>query len=321
MGATTQYYLLGRSVDKNTQEKFTRKKYPFMGRLMGLDGIHMWATDEDIAKQFPAQAVEAKAIIADIEREIDATQNDGKKSFHSFMEALQNIYKSEIANYNAAKKAYEIAKAEYEATTDDYNAPEHIKLIARGDFERAKMTLEEAKKNIRGSYDEKVNALRNQMAEFAANVYRADPSKVDHNTLQLLNAGIMSPDEVEHLADNYRDNPTMLRLIGKYAADRFASTLNDRDRTTAVKWASLKDLQNLSDSSAAIAGFDQMADYGRKGFASDMAAMANEKHWDRMYHSACEAYDNFIIQPDGGAAAAAHKETVAKLNAAVVEGA
>lgn len=316
MGATTQYYLLGRSVDKATFDRYSKKKFPFFGRPLGFDSIHLFATDEEIARQFPTQAAEARAIIADIERDLDATQNGGKRSFHSFLEALQDIFKTEMEKRNAGKKAFDIAEADYKATMDDRNAPEHIKLIARGDYERAKMTWAQIQKEVQDNYETKTRALRAQMAEYAANVYRADPSKVDHNALQLLNAGIMSPDEVEHLADNYRDNPTMLRLLGKYAADKFNSTLNERDRTVAAKWASLKGLQTLSDSSTAIGGFDQLLDYGRQAFLNDISAKARDKHWDRMYHSACTSYDDFIVQPDGGTAAAAHKDTVAKLNAA-----
>lgn len=318
MGATTQFYLLGRSVDKATFDRYSKKKFPFFGRALGVDSIHLFATDEELVKQFPTQAAEARAIIADIERDIDATQNGGKRSFHSFMEALQDIFKTEMEKRNAGKKAFDIAEADYKATMDDPKAPEHIKLIARGDFERAKMTWEQTKKEAQDNFKAKTGALRAQMADYAANVYRADPTKIDHNAMQLLNADIMSPDEVEYLADNYRDNPTMLRLIGKYAADKFSSTLNERDRTRVAKWASLKGLQTLSDSSTAIAGFDQLAEYGRQAFLDDTYARARGKLWDSLYHSACMSYDDFIIQPDGGAAAAAHKETVAKLSAATM---
>jgi len=318
METNKQYYLLGRYVNKQTFEKYNKERFPFFGRMLGLDSIHLFATDEEIARQFPTQAAEAKAIIANIERDIDATQNGGKRSFHSFMEALQDIFKTEMEKRNAGKKAFEIAEADYKATMDDRNAPEHIKLIARGDYERAKMTWEQTKKDAQDNFKTKTGALRAQMADYAANVYRADPSKIDHNALQLLNAGIMSPDEVEHLADNYRDNPTMLRLIGKYAADKCNSALNERDRTRVAKWASLKGLQTLSDSSAAIAGFDQFADFCGQAFLNDRSAKIRYENFDRLYHSACMSYDDFIIQPDGGAAAEAHKETVAKLNAAIM---
>lgn len=318
MGSSKEYYLLGRYVNKQMFEKYNNERFPFFGRMLGLDSIHLFATDEEIARQFPAQAAEAKAIIANIERDIDAAQNSGKRSFHSFMEALQDIFKTEMEKRNAGKKAFEIAEADYKATMDDPKAPEYIRVIALGDFERAKMTWKQIQQDAQDNFKAKTGALRAQMADYAADVYRADPSKIDHNALQLLNADIMSPDEVEHLADNYRDNPTMLRLIGKYAADKFNSTLNERDRTRGAKWASLKGLQTLSDSSAAIAGFDYLADFCRKVFLDDRSAESRYYHFDRMYHSACAAYDDFIIQPDGGAAAEAHKETVAKLNAATM---
>ena len=48
----------------------------------------------------------------------------------------------------------------------------------------------------------------------------ASASMLDMPTLELLKSGILKDDELIKLADDFTDNVTMLRLIGKYAGER-----------------------------------------------------------------------------------------------------
>lgn len=307
MAVTTSYRLLGHEVDKATYEKFTGRKYSFMDRCLDLDGVHFWATCDEIAEKLPEYAAEARKIIAQIESEIGVQAKapaKQKKTFHSFLEGLQTIYKEELANYNAVQDAFEIARKEYEATQADRNAPEHIKLIARGDYERAKLTYEQDRLKAQDSYNSRVKELRQKMTEFTANLYRATPERIDQSAVQLLNTGIMSADEMDHLASQYRDNPPMMRIIGEYAL-RKAQTFGSRDKDKAWGYESLgRKLSNITDNGNALAGFDQMADYGRDGLGKDAAiAKIHGKCWDSLYADACAAYDDFIVQPSGGSEA------------------
>ena len=295
------YLLLGHEVSKEIYEKYNNEKFPFMGRPVSLDGIHLWATNKEIEEQFPQYAAEAKQIIADIEKEIIAMEKpQTKKTFHSFLEDLQTIYREELANYNAVQNAFATAETDYNATMADRTAPEHIKLIARGDYERAKLTWEQGRLKAQDNYNTRVKELRQQMADFTADVYRATPDRIDQSAMQLLEIGIMSADEMDHLANKYLDNPPMMRVIGEYAM-RKAKSFNGNEKHRAWEYEKLgRHLCNITDNGNALVGFDQMADYGRQGLGKDSTiARIHEKHWDRLYGKACEAYDNFIVQPGG----------------------
>lgn len=304
MAAITHYQLLGHEVDKATYEKYANRKYSFMDRHLDLSSVHFWATSSEIAEKLPEYADEARKIITQIESEIGVqakSQTMQKKNFHSFLEGLQAIYREELANYNAAHDAFEIARKEYEATKADRNAPEHIKLIASGDFERAKLAFEQSRLKAQNSYNARVKELRQQMAEFTANLYRATPDRVDQSAMQLLNTGIMSVDEMDHLASQYRDNPPMMRIIGEYALKK-AESFGQSERDKAGKYMLLgQKLSNITDNGNALAGFDQMADYGSEGLGKEATIARNHgKNWDRMYAGICAAYDDFIVQPSGG---------------------
>lgn len=58
---------------------------------------------------------------------------------------------------------------------------------------------------------------------------RATASMIDMPTLELLKSGVLKDNELIELADNFSDNVTMLRLIGKYAEER-ASISDTTDR-------------------------------------------------------------------------------------------
>lgn len=293
----TKYYIFEREVDKKTFDKYKNQTFEVGGVKRNLLGLGVWATSREIAEACPEEAAEAKAIYNRILSEISAAAPK-KKTFHSFLEALQTIYKEEVANYNAVQNAFSIAEKDYNATMADCTAPEHIKLIARGDFERAKLTFEQGRMKAQDSYNTRVRELRQQMAEFTADVYRATPDRIDQSAMQLLETGIMSADEMDHLANKYRDNPPMMRVIGEYAMRKSKSFKDhEKDKSWSYERLGLR-LSNITDNGDALSGFDQMADFGRQGLGKDVAiARIHEKHWDRLYGNACEAYDNFIVQP------------------------
>ena len=297
--ANTKYYIFEREVDKKTFDKYKDQTFEVGGVKRNLLGVGVWATSREIAEACPEEAAEAKAIYDRILSEI-STVAPKKKTFHSFLEDLQTIYKEEVANYNAVQTAFSIAEKDYNATMADRTAPEHIKLIARGDYERAKLVFEQNRMKAQDSYNNRVRTLRQQMAEFTADVYRATPDRIDQSAMQLLNTGIMSADEMEHLANKYLDNPPMMRIIGQYAmqkAESFGTFDADKARNYRVLGHKLG---SVSDGGEALKGFDAMADFGRNGLGKDaVIARAHEKHWDRLYGNACEAYDNFIVQPGG----------------------
>ena len=297
--AIDKYMLLGKDVSKEVYEKYTKQKYPFMGRPISLDGIHLWATDPEIEKQFPTQAAEAKGIISKIEREIDGQAGPKNNTdFHSFLEELQKIYRAEDAKRIAAFEAFGIAESEYNATMADRTAPEHIKAIARCDYERAKLTLQESRKAAQESYKEQANELRKRLVEYTADLYRATPDKIDQGAMQLLNTGILSADEMEHLAGQYRNNPPMLRIIGSYAQKRADEA---KDRETAKTFNTLNwSLQKATDSQEVLKCFDFLADFGGVSVGSERRlADTRAMHWDHLYSVARSNYDSFFIQPSG----------------------
>lgn len=305
----TKYYILEQEVDKKTFDKYKDNTYEIGGVMRNLLGVQVWAKSKDIAESFPEEAAQAKAIYDQILSEISAQpQTKQKKTFHSFLDRLMDAYREELGHYKEIHDAFDIAQKEWDSMQADRNAPEHIKLIARGDYERAKLNLDQHKMDAYHAFQEKAKQIRKEMDNFAADFYRADPSRIDQNAMQLLNSGIMSAAEVEHLAMQYRDNPTMLRLFGQHAAKKSSEMSGVHNQTEAAKWRQVAGLLNISDRSGALGGFDTLV--GRcetalnyEKFVGNSKGLAAQKTMDMTYSAVVNAYDNFILQPSGGSEA------------------
>ncbi|MBQ6907331.1 MAG: hypothetical protein IJQ28_03035, partial [Clostridia bacterium] len=129
---------------------------------------------------------------------------------------------------------YKAHRAEYERLDGLYNAKvdEWKKELARG-WSNQQMQNEARKKNeaekseIRKSINELRNTaskdFENILAE-ADNVFgrynRATGDKLDLATVELLKSGILSDGEMKALAEDFKGNVAMLRIIGKYADER-----------------------------------------------------------------------------------------------------
>ncbi len=63
-------------------------------------------------------------------------------------------------------------------------------------------------------------AIKQECVEIFEPYNRATASMIDMPTLELLKSGVLKDNELIDLADNFTDNITMLRIIGKYAEER-----------------------------------------------------------------------------------------------------
>lgn len=144
--------------------------------------------------------------------------------FYRYAEELNEIAKAAFDMYNKAEAACNKAKAEYEGFARGRNMsdPKNIAKYARlqADYYEAQDALRKAKMEFADTGN-RFNSMRVELAAALDEAYGVDPAALDNNTLELLKSGIMNGREYTkllHEAMN-KTNPTMVRMIGKYAAD------------------------------------------------------------------------------------------------------
>ena len=104
-----------------------------------------------------------------------------------------------------------------------------------------------------------IAAVRAELEKALGDEYAADPSKVDMNTLALMNSGILTAAEYNRLIDasTAAGNHTMVRLLAQSAAD-MAEKANDADIARSYRLVSHKGKGD--DGSEYLRAFDFLAD-------------------------------------------------------------
>ncbi len=157
-----------------------------------------------------------------------------KRLDRAFVEAREK-YEVTLRYFEAAKKNYESAKRWQPETYIGEN--ESRKIIAKAYFDEATARMDDAKRTIWPEFEREAKRIGQELetAVKADNV--ASPDSVDTNGLELLKSGIMGADDYEAMLQRYDENPTMLRLMSKYAFEAADSKLPNDDRAVLYRVA------------------------------------------------------------------------------------
>lgn len=210
--------------------------------------------------------------------------NHYAKSLQAAFLEFREGYTSAVASFEKARKARETANRDVVSQAR-----------AKADFIAAQEEFKAAQSSL---WDE----LNNKRAELRAALKRevhdenlANPDAVDNSGLELLKSGVLSADDFYSLAGKYDDNPTMLRIVAKFAKE----TADDMDSTQAKDRGALYQLvavcsQGQGRTMRAWDDLSKIVDYcsgqahGRKESPGYVVSMG--KWWEEL---SGEAVENF----------------------------
>ena len=245
-----EYRIFGHEVDAATYRKFNRQDYRVGFSFCGLMAVERWATDPDIAKEYPEKAAEAKATMDEIITQITGKEQKYMKEPRTaaeFIAALNDIYTESRASYDALQAKVDNAKARMDRAYDEMKDPDcknkqlaQVKYdVARGEYTLAEDARRGDYMAMQREHESKVVELRERFEAYLDDHYAASPDKMDSATMQLLNSGICKPTDLARLVDRHADNPTMLRIVGNYARNMrnekgHGMSINDQKICTTV---------------------------------------------------------------------------------------
>lgn len=300
-----KHYILGIEVDKATFDKYANRKYPMKGHKgdgISLNALHLFATDEDIARDLPEAHREAKRVVAQIKAEL--TGSGKPTGFKVFLEELNAAHRDAVAEFDRIHGAMETAKQELERARNDKDAPAYMMDIAKGDYARAELEFQQSKDLPAGNFQKRAAEIRARMEAYAAKVYQANPDAVDASAMRLLESGIVTADELENLSERFRGNVTMLRVLASHAQKEARQTRERGHGEASGKWTELAAIfGTASDSNRAMEGFDALVDLSvrsmsRRRFDQSYPSDGMRgKAYDDAYSNIVSAYENFLIQP------------------------
>ena len=159
---------------------------------------------------------------------------------------------------------------EYDAKAARYEA----------EYAEAKAEYEKLRREMRDNKTDGFKPIRSELEKALADAFAANPEHLDAATIELLKSGIMSADEYNRLmskatADN---NPTMVRLIAKYAKDRADQADADRNTDAARAFRAVAYKGNSVNGNDYLQAFDAMTSC----FSRCMKNTALMSHWDEL---------------------------------------
>ena len=179
----------------------------------------------------------------------------------------------------------------------DTNASDLDRQLANLSYRKAREVYEAAGKELERSMEQRIKELRSEMEEFVRDLYRVTPDRIDKDSVELLKSGIMSASDMEYMAEQHRSSPAMLKMIGKYAVERWHDeTLSDEKRQSYIPLSVM--LRGVKDGSEAFEAFDNLSAVTKKSVSADKGREDIwEGHWAGFYGMAESAYNDFIVQP------------------------
>ena len=198
--------------------------------------------------------------------------------------------KAAFTEYRKAEKAYQDAEAMYRqyperlGFTDAEYAAKSAR--AKANYLEAKEALTAAKRTFAGHADE-MTGIRKALAADIAAANIASPDSMDMPTIELLKSGILTGNEYMNLLQKYAENPTMTRIIGKYAHDAAeARGRNPGDKeATTMRMAEYQARTNTGEE--VLQNFDVVCD----AFTRSVNNPAMIDHWDSLTGEIMQAYD------------------------------
>jgi hypothetical protein len=151
--------------------------------------------------------------------------NEYAQRFDKIMQTIS----AEHAEIEARMTAAEDARREFPQRSGGVTPEYMVKSSrAQADYVAAEEELRELRRSMEdGNYRRQIKELRKELENSLAKAFRVDPEKIDNATLELLKSGICTPDEYAVFLNKAIDggNPTMARLICKYAEDAAAAAV------------------------------------------------------------------------------------------------
>ncbi len=214
-----------------------------------------------------------------------------------------------------AKKIYEKARVEYErlqgewdATQKEYQRIQREGLtergiaIARGQYMQYEDEYKQGMSNLEQSVKSQLAEVRKAMKEHTDEFYRADPSKLDANTMTLLNSGILTTDELIYLAEQNRSNVTMLRMIGARAKENYQKLYEKKGAHDEHLAALQVKLNRLGGGEEELGVFDTVSEGIMRCVQRDNSyANVHAKTFETTFSSCYGVMDKMVAQPEASA--------------------
>lgn len=284
--------------DEKVALEFEKRTFELNGRTVPLKTMEIYATSADYAERMPELQKEARKYYDQVAAEVKAIYAPDKSEkevakhpdFVGYIDDLKKVFEDACSKYDKIYDAVETARRIWKDAKSDL--PE-----GNINLERHKLNYLEAEENfkenmtsLRADVDGKIKAIREQLQTHARAFYRADSSKLDNDTITLLESGILTDNELESLVRKFKNNVTMMRMVGRYAAMRNTDAM--RSLTYKIEHLELDGQQEVNLFNEAVMYGNRCIDQKGRDF-SDIG----RKYFDQSVQKVIDEMNGFFVCP------------------------
>lgn len=183
-------------------------------------------------------------------------QNDGGLTMNEYIKKIDEAARENLRRIAAAYKGLE--RAEKLMTEANASRDERRILNAKSNLLDAQDEVKTARKEAGAALD-RLRIMRNELVQDAVRRTTVNPEAVDMAALELMKSGIMRATDYDAMLGKFPNNPTMARLIAKYAGDAADAEKDDRISRTAFATVAAR-ARDTVNPEGDIGNFDGMID-------------------------------------------------------------
>ena len=209
------------------------------------------------------------------------------RNVKEFLDKINDKYKAHRAEYERLNELYNLKGEEWKKELARGWSNQQMQKEARAKHEAEQSEIRNALEEFRSTANKDFENILAEADDVFGRYNRATGDKLDLATVELLKSGILSDNEIKALADDFKGNVAMLRIIGKYADERAS-----KDNIEMIALAhSLKNAEIPYREP-----MERLVFWSNEGLKADtIKAMAHNNHYDNTFNELVEQSEGVYI--------------------------
>lgn len=209
------------------------------------------------------------------------------RNVKEFLDKINDKYKAHRAEYERLNELYNLNAEEWKKELARGWSNQQMQKEARAKHEAEQSEIRNALEELRSTANKDFENILAEADDVFGRYNRATGDKLDLATVELLKSGILSDNEIKALADDFKGNVAMLRIIGKYAEERASK---DNMEMTVLS-------HNLKNAEIPYREpLERLVFWSENGLKDDtIKAMAHNNHYENTYNELVEQSEGVYI--------------------------
>ena len=210
------------------------------------------------------------------------------RNVKEFLDKINDKYKAHRAEYERLNELYNLKAEEWKKELARGWSNQQMQKEARAKHEAEQSEIRNALEELRRTASTDFENILAEADDVFGRYNRATGDKLDLATVELLKSGILSDNEIKALADDFKGNVAMLRIIGKYAEERASK---DNMEMTVLS-------HNLKNAEIPYREpLERLVFWSENGLKDDtIKAMAHNNHYENTYNELVEQSEGVYIK-------------------------